>query len=331
MKNTKTAKTFAFIIILSLLSILACEFFPIYPFNLSQSKIRWIKEKIYAPRETVDFAIIGSSYVWCDIKANLISQFQRNAKVWNLGRNYDGREIDFITAKHLLQHHNVKNMILQFYDHEILRGHRYTPFMISPSDAVAETAYYIKNILHLPPDLIKPRINAIVSYLGNLSIRTYFQLLRKEKPLHPKTKRRHDKVNGFYYHDDRLTQNKKDLAEFRGLSWDIRPGDATAFPIPSRSAFYLDKIHKLCLKHKVKLYFVFIPHLFQYLPSQCTFDYYNKMGDVLIPNIEPFRNLKYWRDRGHLFQEGSKVFTKKLIRLLRKGKEASPYYKHYVK
>jgi hypothetical protein len=68
----------------------------------------------------------------------------------------------------------------------------------------------------------------------------------------------------------------------------------------------------------------------QPLPSRSTFDFLRKRGDVLIPNLKGLTRMKYWRDLGHLYQEGSVRFTRRLIHLLKEGKETSPYYKYYL-
>lgn len=80
----------------------------------------------------------------------------------------------------------------------------------------------------------------------------------------------------------------------------------------------------------IHLSFVYVPTFRkQYLPSQETFNYYNELGDVLLPNIERIFRLDYWRDKNHMFKEGSSQFTVKLIFLLKNGKKASPHYYLY--
>ena len=66
-----------------------------------------------------------------------------------------------------------------------------------------------------------------------------------------------------------------------------------------------------------------------YLPAQETFNYYKELGEVLLPNIDGIFKLDYWRDKNHMFKEGSSKFTEEVILLLKKGGGASPHYYLY--
>lgn len=329
MKN-RTFKTFVLVLLLALVSILVCGFFPVSPMDVSNSKWKWIKAKIFSPRKTIDYAIVGSSYAWCGIRPDLISDAMKAPTVWNLGRNWDGRDVDYIIIKALLEHHDVKNILLHFYETERPRVHPYTKHLISPGDAVDELVYYVRNTTITDKQAVKENIGAILSYFGNLSVRNYLKLLGKDAGYSRNLMKRNDRTNGFYIYDANLKQKKSQFARYENVPWKLEFGRRETFPSRSRSGFYLDKIHRLCAAHGVKLYFVFIPNYMQPLPSRSTFDYLSERGDVLIPNLKGLTRTKYWRDLGHFYQEGSVRFTRRLIRLLKEGKEASPYYKYYL-
>ena len=328
MKN-KTFKTFLLITCLSLVSILVCEFFPASRFDVLVGKWKWIESKIFSKRKTIDYAIIGSSLAWCAIKSNLISRGMKVSRVWNFGRNWDGRDIDYIMLKKLVEHHDVKNVLIQFHNIELLRVHPYTKYIISPGDALDEAVYYLKDTNITDKESVKTRINTILSYLGNLSVRTFMQIIRKNPGVRGWIKKRNDREKGFYIYSNTVKQIKEKFKKVIDKKWELTFDQSTSFPSRSRAAFYLDKIYRLCRKHNVKIYFVFLPRYMRPLPAKCTIDYFSKIGDVLVPDIKGITKMKYWWDPSHLFKRGPGKYTRRLVWLLKKGKEASPYSDYY--
>jgi hypothetical protein len=201
--------------------------------------------------------------------------------------------------------------------------------LISPAEACAEMVFFLKHTKITDQESVKERMNIILRYFAQLSVRAYLQLLQPAADLNSKLIKRIDGVSGFYLGDDTLTQNPAELEIMKTNRWELTLGRQESFPSQSRSAFYLEKIQRLCAAYHVNLYFVFVPHYFGTLPSKSTFHYLSQKGAVLIPDIKPIMALKNWRDRGHLFQEGSRQFTRELVKLLKNGKEASPYYNYY--
>lgn len=330
MIKNKTVKTFLLIIVLAVVSIVVSQFSPRYRLDVSHSKWQWIKSKIYGPKQTVDYAIIGSSYPWCGIKSNLISQAFAGVVVWNLSRNWDGRDVDYFIVKRLLEEQDVKNILVHFYDDEVVRPHPYTPSVISPAEAAAEFFFTMKTLPLTDPEALRERVRSVLSYFGNLSVRAYMQRLRGEGSMPPKQKELNDRSGGFYIYDAALKQNEADLEPFKNNQpWTFEVGKPRAFPALSRVGFYLDRMHRLCEAHGVNLYFVYLPRYYETLPGRGAFDFFSERGEVLMPNMRGLTRREYWRDRGHLYQRGSEKYTRRLIRLLKNGKEDSPYYKLY--
>ena len=142
--------------------------------------------------------------------------------------------------------------------------------------------------------------------------------------------KQNDRSGGFYIYDANLKQKKADLEPLKANPpWRFEVAKREGFPSSSRAAFYLDKIHRLCVERGVKLYFVFLPRYYGPLPGPVAFEFFSERGEVLIPKLRGLGGMEYWRDRGHLYQKGSEKYTRRLIRLLKKGKEDSPYYKYY--
>jgi len=327
--NNKTIKTLLALMVLSLFSIIICQFSSDTRWNVTNKRWRWIKKTVFSPRRDIDYAIIGSSYAWCAINPNVLSKRMNNAAVLNLSRNWDGRDADYFIIKELIKHHNVRNIILQFHDEELERVHPYTDYLITPEDAFTEMVFYIKNTPLINKEKIKERINTIINYFANLSIRAYQQIFRKNEALPHHYKKSSDLLKGFYILDSRAKQQTAKFKKLKGKTWNFVPAKKETAPDGTRADFYLDKIWKLCEKHKVNLYFVFIPHYLFPLPSKSTVNYFIRMGEVLIPDIRFVDEMKYWRNPTHLYQLGSRRYTRQLVHLLKQGKKASPFYKYY--
>lgn len=330
MKN-KTLKTFAAILVLALVSIVICQFSTASRWKVSDKRWAWIKSRVFSPRQEVDYAIIGSSFAWCAIHPVIISKKMDGASAWNLGRNWDGRDADYFIVKELLAHHHVKNLLLQFYDEERERLHPFALYLISPADALAEAVYYLKHTPITDKEKVKERINTILGYFANLSVRAYRQVLSGEQELGSYYKKTSDELNGFYIEDGSAKQQTAKFAELAGKRWVYHAEDKECLPSGSRSGFYLERIRRLCDEYQVNLYFVVIPLYLHPLPGKKTVDYFSRLGEVLIPDIRAVDDMRFWRNPTHLFKAGSRLFTRELIYLLQRGKEASPFYDYYKK
>jgi hypothetical protein len=155
------------------------------------------------------------------------------------------------------------------------------------------------------------------------------QIIRKNPGVGRWLGKRNDRENGFYIYSNTLKQKKAEFKKVKGNQWELTFDKRTSFPSRSRAAFYLDKIYRLCRKHNVNIYFVYLPRYMRPLPAKATFEYFSKMGDVLVPDIKGITKMKYWWDLAHLFKKGPGKYTRRLVWLLKNGKEASPYYDYY--
>lgn len=328
--ENKTLKAVTMVALIALVSVLVSQFFPIAPWEIDDGKWEWIKGKIFSrPRKTVDYAIVGSSYAWCDIHPGVISENFPAALVWNLGKNWDGREIDYFIIKRLLKHHDVKNILLQFHDAEVERVHPNAASVMAPAEALAEMVFYLRHTKITDGGNIRKRLNTILSYIAQFSVRTFLHFCRPASVLQPELKKRIDLLGGFYQEYAGFEPKRADQALMKSQRWQLAMGSRKSFPANSRAAFYLDKIHRLCLAQRVNLYFVFVPHYGAPLPSQSTFHYLNRKGVVLIPDLQPVMGRENWLDRRHLFRQGAIRYTRELVKLLKNGKESSPYYDFY--
>jgi len=327
--KNKTLKTFLAIAALSLISVLVCRFSARPLWDVSDARWIWMKTRIFSPRQTLDYAVIGNSYAWRGIDPNVISEQMNGASAWNLARPWSGREVDYFILKELLERHNVRNVLISFVNVEREEGHPYAPYIISPSDAFAEMMFFLKNTRVTEKEKVKERIKIITGYFANLSVRAYLRIFRGKESLEPVYKNTSDRANGY-----NLFNEEKRRKEIKGKpkrSWNYRPGKNEPRPRGSQAEFYLNRIKRLCAEHNVNLHFVFMPFYLSTLPGKNRVDYLGRLGEVLLPEIHAFVKKKYWFDESHLNQAGGNLFTRKLVILLKKGKEASPYSEFYKK
>lgn len=333
MKNT-TLKIILLLLGFCLVSLLLSEFSSETKLRVSDERWQWIRYKIFrTPHQTVDYVVIGSSLSWCAIKPSLISSEIPGTKIWNLGRNWQGRDADYFIIEHLLQRHRVRNLLVEFCTGEPKSPHAYVPYIILPHDAWGK---FIDDFNQLKPSDIlkysqffKEVLVKNVTSLGEVTVRPCLQLFQR-KNFPPDLIIKYDLSQGFYHVDSEIIQDPAFFEKFKNQPEHqprLRPD--TDFPGNPYARFYFEKIKELASRYNVRLYFVFVPIFNVDLPDRSTYRYLSQIGDVLIPNIHGLYKMSYWRNDGHLFQKGSEVYTYRLIELLKKGKEASPHFGLY--
>ncbi len=314
--------------------------------NIDDPRWQWIREKIFFDKsKTIDIAIIGSSYSWCGIKPKLISNELNGLNVYNLGRNWHGRDVDYFIIKHLAENHHIKQILLEFRDEENQNPHQFTKYLIEPDDIVQEMYYIIRSLKYLDilslSNNFKKNISYIIDCMSNLAIRGFEKLcvrsfqkyFMKNNILNEKQRKLYEKENGYYSHGDHQVQNKKFLKKFANVKVKTiskKKYQESDYIPGTRADFYLKKICNLTQKKKIKLSFVYLPtYKKRVLPSQESFEYYSKLGEVLLPNCNDIFKINYWRDKNHLYKDGSVKFTNELISLLIEGTNNSPHYLSY--
>jgi len=102
MKNLLKIITMVFV--LSLVSMAMSEAFSQTQLSVLDSKWSWIKKKIYQQDPPpVDYLIIGSSGIWTAMDPAIMqAAIGKQTRILNFGRNWIGRDVDYITLKHAL-------------------------------------------------------------------------------------------------------------------------------------------------------------------------------------------------------------------------------------
>ncbi|MGE0268844.1 MAG: hypothetical protein AB7S78_10380 [Candidatus Omnitrophota bacterium] len=333
----KTLKIFILILVFCLVSAVLSCWSGWDGLEVPDSKWAWIHSKIYkSPRQTVDYVFVGSSRTWCAVRSKQIENAFEHTQVWNFGRHWTGRDIDYLVIKALLEHHDVKHIFVEMIGQEDFAPHPYTKYLISPAEVVDEVYYHFKNsswpsVLTYSPDF-KERIKHIFNYMAELSTRFYRRPLLTlcankpdlvELPLN-------DATGGFYADDSRLTQNKK-FSDQYGRFQPFYPVSKGPHIIPPGSypEYYLKKIRGLCKEYDTELSFAFISDFASVLPSDQMFHHFKQWGEIYIPTLRNIYKPEYWRDKNHLYQKGSEVLTEEIISLIKDGVRSSEDYQQY--
>jgi hypothetical protein len=340
----RTLKVFIGILLLSLLSWPFVEWMPSASLLTSDVKMNWIRSKILDDQEhRVDYVMVGGSTIWGGIKPNRMNG-RIGGNGWNFGRNWVGRDADYVLIKHLLEHHKVDRIVLEVIENDAapdyLTPHGYLKYIISPSEMLLETSYWLgtlkaADVLFLTPDS-KRKFGYLLEYAAQISVRlpraflaNAFKGKEKRQQLEH-TLRLNDHSRGFQVEDAELVQDKKFYEEYKNKLWPFQDNPKMPIPFPhgSRNDFYTRKIAELAHNHGAKLYFLWMPSCRVPGPSQDVFDYYESLGEIIIPRYAAINRIEYWRNMSHVFQKGADVFTDELSAYLSRPRQ-NPIYKIY--
>lgn len=337
----KTLKIFILILVLCLVSVILSPWLGFEGLNVSDAKWEWIRTKIYeTPHQTIDYVLIGSSRTWCAVKSRQIEHALEPVSVWNFGRHWTGRDIDYLIIKALLEHHDVKHIFVEMIGQEDFAPHPLTKYIIAPDEVAAEADYHFKNVRAMDvltySANLKERIKHLLNYSAELSMRAYrVGVLSVWSKIFPgedfiTALARHDESGGFYVDDSQLTQ-KKEFAQQFGRFQPFYPVSKGPYMIPPGTYpdYYLRKINDVCRRKNAELSFVFVSDFAAVLPHDQMFDHFSQWGPIYIPTLRHIYKAEYWRDKNHLYQKGSVVFTSEIISLLKNGVRSSEEYLLY--
>lgn len=99
-------------------------------------KLAWVHERVKRP---IDYAFIGSSHTLRGIDDELIENAvhgagYRSVKVCNLGRNFIGRNLDYLVVKELLERQKPRVIFLEVPDRIPVGGHVLFPILADRKD-----------------------------------------------------------------------------------------------------------------------------------------------------------------------------------------------------
>ncbi len=334
----KTLKVFYLVLALGIASIVIGEAVPAFQLSSTNDKLRWIQKEIYSdlPRK-VDYAFIGSSHSWCAISARQIEAALPGKVVWNLGRNWVGRDLDAVIVRHLLSRHEVGHLIVEFDNPDMVGHHPYFQYFLSWEEMLDEWRYFMVDPGKIPfrYNLDPPAtLSLFTTYVAQMAVRVPRGLMQETivrmRALNPLAQRAavdDDSTGGFLPRKREESKIAPELEKAEMPDWSAK--SRAVFPEGSLSHLYTLRIIRLAGQPRAELSFLFVPVYRGLLPSAEKVRFYRRMGRVLLPDLSGIYEAGGWFDTGHLNTAGAKIYTAALIRLLQHGEAASLYYQRY--
>lgn len=339
MKLIKIILLFA---VLAAVSVAACHYGNLNRLSLPDGKWMWIQQQLHdRPPADVDYVFIGSSRTWCAVRSRQIEAAFPGTRVWNLGRHWIGRDIDFLVLEQLLRRHRVRHVLVEIIGQEKFAPHQYARYIISPQQAAEEAAYHFgglraKDYLTYSP-AFKERVKHVLGYAAELSLRLYrsgleaaWRSLRGDKRLDAEMAA-NEETGGFFVRDAQR-RPREEFVKTYGRFQPYFPVAKGPFLLPPGSYpdYYLQKMAALADRYDTRLSFVFISDFAAVLPSDQMYQRLGGLGDVYIPGLRRLYQSRLWRDKNHVYGEGAVLMTEEIIRLLREGPAAAPEFEQYT-
>lgn len=337
----KTVKIILFGLVLAAISVLGCHILQLRSLNMPDAKWMWIQNVLHdKPAQQVDYVFIGSSRTWCAVRPEQLDAAWPGTKSWNFGRHWIGRDIDYLLMEQLFERHQVGQIFVEIIGQEKFFPHQYAKYIISPQQAWEEAAYHLSLLqwhdywTYSGP--LKERFKHIFGYAAEISVRLYragidqvWQVIARHPQLAVDIQR--NEQSGGFFVRDALVRPKPEFINQYGRFQPFFPVEKGPFIIPSSSYpdYYLRKMQALAAAHHVEMSFVFISDFAAVLPHDQMFQYFHGMGEVYIPSLRRMYRSDYWKDKNHLYGQGSVALTEEIIRLLKEGAASSEEYGQY--
>lgn len=309
--------------------------------DMKDAKWQWIQSKIYdTPRQTIDYVFVGSSRTWCAVRSQQLEDGLNVDQVWNFGRHWTGRDMDYVIIRALLQRHDVKQLMIETIGQEKYTPHIYAKYVMLPDDMWSEAWYHLNGLTWRDilgySDPLKQRLKHVFGYVAELSVRAFripwvrwIYRLSSDAELESEIKA-NDQTGGFYVNDQHLNQRvdfKEKFANFQPMYpvWKSK----VLLPRDSFADFYLQRIAETSQAHGTQVNFVFISDYASVLLSDQMFRRLREFGPVYVPNLADIYRMEYWRDQNHLYQNGAVEMTRQMEVLIRNGPLSSQSGKQY--
>ncbi|MCA9394040.1 MAG: hypothetical protein KC900_07540 [Candidatus Omnitrophica bacterium] len=327
---------------LAAVSVCVCHFSGLRRLPIPDNKWLWIQHVLHdQPPMEVDYAFIGSSRTWCAVRSRQIEEARPGQRIWNLGRHWIGRDIDYLLLEQLLARHRVRHVFVEIIGQEKFAPHAYAKYLVTPENVFEEAGYHLSRLR--PADYLtcssqaKEVTKHLLSYSAELSVRWYKSLLTTGWLAVSGDRHRaaaveaYEKSGGFYTRDNQV-QPRPDFVERYGRFQPFFPVSKGPYLLPPESFpdYYLHRMRTLADRHGTELSFIFISDFGAVLPNNQAFGRYRDMGDVYFPSLRRLYHSELWRDKNHLYGSGAVVLTDEIIRLLEEGAAASEEMGQYV-
>ena len=304
----------------------------------------WIQQKIFAESSDVDLAFLGSSRLWAaidtpQVRKDFARHLDRDAEVFTLGWAWQGFDALYYVTRDLLEHRHVRILVI---DDEIRQPDRPHPiasrwFRVGEnSDALEGLSFtshlrlYSSAVLGAPRhllSLVRPNLLDDPSQLKRNYWNIYYRApdiaqnfgslqARLAHTLNPNFSEYMEKGSATSADALRYGTQNKESFKFTGSS------------IQKYQLHFARRLARLCEERGTKLVFLHTPHLLErgstsIVEREFWPDVLGTPVEIVgIPHAKLFAGITerdekmFFRDDGHLNQNGQKLFTPLITPLL---------------
>lgn len=282
-------------------------------------RVQWIYERIHFDPTPIHVAFIGTSHTQSGINSHLVEQelakHQRPAHVVNFAVPHLGRDIEYLVVRELLEHRRIDTLVLEVQALEARAAHpafqRLANTMDIATAPVLINSGLIDNWARLPLRQLQLAVKTIRPEAFDLN--SAFDPARYEGAhfddtlvAHGTTQER-TRVSPYAYFGRELDAINKEIR--------YKNAQAERFTLPGGGKLlyrytdhYLNAILDLAKKHRVKVVFLYIPHLGARDVPERT-DWMANQGPLLVPKAV-IHDAVLWQNASHLNYYGALALSR---------------------
>lgn len=261
----------------------------------------WIYDRIHNNPEKIDIAILGSSHTINGINDGLITEKLDSLNTVNFGYCRFGRNFHYSLLKEILTEKDIKKLIIEVRRGENRYSHPIYPFIADTKDL------FLNNSL-ANREIFQDIWNHLAYKLELFKDKIYDQTT--------KTGIRNDDF-GFASNPDTASSRFLDEVKLKKSHADTIMSEFQKSVQYKLGRDFQKKIAKLCDKHHIEIFYLFIPTYGTIFTVPKELKTYQKYGKVLLPPTYIYDNQDFWFDEGHLNIAGANELSQWLAEQLR--------------
>jgi hypothetical protein len=298
--------------LLALGSMLMFELDPSLKYEMRAGQYRWMGQKIFDPKTEIDILFMGSSRTWTAVDTIELNRRFPDQIAYNFGKNWHGRQVDYVVLEDLLREKKVKKIALEVYRLEPGDIHPYTKFLAHPWDLSAQdfVNLSLEDVLLLSPRF-KFALEIQLQILLGLPVKSYYLLARRALvgSFREEDLRQTDLSYGHLQPPVTEEDQARFWSEIRDVPEKYDQDDDSDEVILDR---YLHHIGELAQRHGVELYFLFVPARNEDAPGPRYRELLDRYGTFVDLRERDLNRFDLWRDSAHLNRKGAELFTERV-------------------
>lgn len=271
-----------------------------------QGRAPWIYRQIFEDTTEIDVAFLGTSHTMNAINDQYIQNTLRDSfNVQHNCRNLSfcgfGRDLDYVFIKDLLQHKQVKTIVLEVRESESPFGHQSFPYVAKAADVFNAPKYFSR------------------SYLPAIYKQLLFRLQYLREKVTGEDKKRiteiPDSPYGFNINYAQIDGTELQLARQRATARRQKQIELVENTLAYAQTQYVQQIAELAKTHHTKLLFVYLPSYTGRVATTEIEQRYKKFGTVIY-NEPVYDDTSMWADKEHVNNKGAAAISAKVAAVL---------------